>query len=209
MSHPRHHYLRDLELPTRFSRFPFPVSFRRREEKNSGDAPALQTRDIPINSDEIASPLGHVWAIFPDSVKLWYWSILLTFSSLERPVILDQDSKSCYYPSKPCRRSRRTYECEVLVGGGRSTWRYSLDSWAMFYLPLCPSRGQVKWQRRIGSHDPSDLFCAISFQTEGAPRKCDRTLFWRPRKPVPRDTTIRVRAGGRRCSVRLRPSQSL
>jgi hypothetical protein len=80
---------------------------------------------------------------------------------------------------------------------------------AMFYLLLCPSRGQVKWQRRIGSHDPSDLFCAISFQTEGAPRKCDRTLFWRPSKPVPRDATIRVRAGGRRCSVRLRPNQSL
>lgn len=107
-------------------------------EKISGGAPAFQTRDIPINSDEIASPSGHVWAISPDSVKLWYWSILLTFSSLERPVILDQDSKSCYYPSKPCRRSRRTYECEVLVGGGRSTWWHSLDSRVRQEPCFCP-----------------------------------------------------------------------
>ena len=96
-------------------------------EKISGGAPAFQTRDIPINSDEIASPSGHVWAIFPDSVKLWYWSILLNFSSLERPVVLDQDSKSCYYPSKPCRRSRRTYECEVLeVEGAQGGARWTL-----------------------------------------------------------------------------------
>lgn len=30
----------------------------------------------------------------------------------------------------------------------------------------------------LASHDPSDLSCAVSFQTEVVPRKCVRRPFW-------------------------------